>query len=192
MQEILLLDNFDSFTYNIVDQLRVHNHQVIIYRNNIPISNILSVLFKMKQPIVLLSPGPGIPNQYGCMVNLLRFIIGRIPVIGICLGYQAIVEYYGGTIQYSDKILHGKTSLIMHDEQEMFKSIVNPLLVARYHSLICTNIPLSLKINAQYKNIVMAVRNNFDRVCGFQFHPESILTTQGAKLLNNTIKWAYS
>ncbi|MCW5197072.1 glutamine amidotransferase-related protein [Buchnera aphidicola] len=192
MKEIILLDNFDSFTYNIVDQLRVYNYHVIIYRNNVSVSTILSTLFSMKNPIVLLSPGPGIPKQSGCMMHLLSFVIGIVPVIGICLGYQAIVEYYGGVLKYTNQILHGKTSLVLHDGKEMFKGIVNPLLVARYHSCICANIPSTLTINAKYKNVIMSIRNNFDRVCGFQFHPESILTTYGDQLLYNTVKWAYS
>ncbi|CAL4324815.1 aminodeoxychorismate/anthranilate synthase component II [Buchnera aphidicola] len=190
MKNILLLDNFDSFTYNIVDQLRINNHKVIIYRNQTSIDIIISVLSRMRDPIILLSPGPGNPKDAGCMLDLLDYAIKKIPVIGICLGHQGIVEYYGGKIEYAVEILHGKTSLIHHDGKDMFFQLPNPLPVARYHSLICKNIPNSLVVNSRFKNMVMSVRNNSDKVCGFQFHPESILTTYGSKLLNNTLNWA--
>ncbi|CAL4324502.1 Anthranilate synthase component 2 [Buchnera aphidicola (Myzocallis carpini)] len=189
MKNIFLLDNFDSFTYNLVDQLRVSNYNVVIYRNTIPLKILLLKLFQLQNPILLLSPGPGKPKDSGCILQLLQHIIGKVPVLGICLGHQAIVEYYGGTVEYAGNIFHGKTSLMLHDNQDMFFNLPNPLLVARYHSLICTNIPQSLTINAYFNNTVMAIRNNKDRVCGFQFHPESILTTQGSLLLENTLAW---
>lgn len=188
-QDILLIDNFDSFTYNIVDQLRFNGNNVIIYRNTVTLKTILSTLFKFKKPVILLSPGPGKPKHAGCMLDLLDHVIGKVPIIGICLGHQAIVEYYGGNVEYSGEVMHGKTSYIYHDQKDMFYNLPNPLLVARYHSLICTNIPKSLVINAFFNNMVMAVRDNKYKVCGFQFHPESILTTYGCKLLNATLKW---
>lgn len=192
LEDILLIDNFDSFTYNIVDQLRVIGYRVIIYRNIVSLNTILSILLKLHNPIILLSPGPGIPKYSGCILNLLKLVIGRIPVLGICLGHQAIIEHYGGNIGYAQEILHGKTSLIYHDQKDMFLNIPNPLLVARYHSLIGYHIPKSLVINSYINNMVMSVRNNHDKVCGFQFHPESILTTQGFSLLTNTLHWLYS
>ncbi|WP_343128172.1 aminodeoxychorismate/anthranilate synthase component II [Buchnera aphidicola (Takecallis taiwana)] len=188
-KDILLIDNFDSFTYNIVDQLRVNGYAVIIYRNTVSLNIILSTLSKLKKPIVLLSPGPGKPKHAGCILQLLHVIIGKIPIIGICLGHQAIVEYYGGTVEYSGLIVHGKTSYIYHDQKAMFFNLPNPFLVARYHSLVCKNIPKNLVINAFLNDMVMAVRNDQDKVCSFQFHPESILTTYGTKLLNNTLNW---
>lgn len=192
MADIILIDNIDSFTYNLVDQLRAKNHHVIIYRNQLPIKIILKKISKIKNPILIISPGPGIPSKAGCVPKLIKCMIGKIPIVGICLGHQAIVEAYGGIIMRSGEILHGQTSKISHDNKYMFRNIPNNFSVARYHSLIAKNIPNSLKINAYYKNIVMGVRNNLDKVCGFQFHPESILTTQGNKLLNQTILWALS
>lgn len=190
MANIFLIDNIDSFTYNLVDQLRNNNHQVIVYRNNLPISLIIKKIIKIKKSILMISPGPGIPANAGCILELIKILIGKIPIIGICLGHQAIIEAYGGNIVPADEILHGKSSMIFHDEKYMFQNIPNPFPVARYHSLVGKNIPVHLKISAFYKNMVMAVRNNNDKVCGFQFHPESILTTQGEKLLNQTIAWA--
>ncbi|CUX95789.1 Bifunctional protein TrpGD [Candidatus Mikella endobia] len=190
--DIFLLDNIDSFTYNLVDQLRTYNHRVIVYRNQLPVSFLIKEILKMKNPILILSPGPGIPSRAGCMLELINFFRSKIPIIGICLGHQALIISYGGDIIQATEIIHGKASLIDHDNQYMFADMSNPLLVARYHSLIGSNIPSSLTINANYNNIVMAIRNNTDKICGFQFHPESILTTQGAELLNKTILWALS
>ncbi|WP_392566484.1 bifunctional anthranilate synthase glutamate amidotransferase component TrpG/anthranilate phosphoribosyltransferase TrpD [Utexia brackfieldae] len=190
MANILFLDNIDSFTYNIVDQLRCSGHHVTIYRNTVSADIIIDKLTQMHQPILFLSPGPGTPSQAGCMPTLLKRLKGQLPIIGICLGHQAIVESYGGTIVSAGDILHGKASLIEHDGQAMFNDLPNPLPVARYHSLKGENIPKTLTINAIFNDIVMAVRHDRDRVCSFQFHPESILTIQGVKLLEQTIEWA--
>lgn len=127
----------------------------------------------------MLSPGPGTPSEAGCMPELLTRMRGKLPIIGICLGHQAIVEAYGGYVGQAGEILHGKASSIEHDGQAMFAGLSNPLPVARYHSLVGSNIPAGLTINAHFNGMVMAVRHDADRVCGFQFHPESILTTQG-------------
>ncbi|ANF17273.1 anthranilate synthase subunit II [Buchnera aphidicola (Schlechtendalia chinensis)] len=190
MNDILLLDNIDSFTYNLVDQLRINNCNVIIYRNTVSISIILKKLSKMCNPILILSPGPGHPDNAGCMLKLLKIVCGKIPIIGICLGHQAIVKIYGGNIENSGEILHGKTSFIEHDGQAMFHNIPNPFLVARYHSLICNDVPNSLTISAHCNGAVMSVRSDKEKICGVQFHPESILTTLGSKFLKQTVEWA--
>lgn len=190
MADILLLDNVDSFTYNLVDQLRASGHQVVIYRNQIAAEIIIARLQQMEQPILMLSPGPGTPADAGCMPELLQRLRGQMPIIGICLGHQAIVEAYGGHVGQAGEILHGKASSITHDNQAMFAGMANPLPVARYHSLVGSNIPEGLTVNARFGDMVMAVRHDEHRVCGFQFHPESILTTQGARLLEQTLAWA--
>ncbi|MXP67393.1 gamma-glutamyl-gamma-aminobutyrate hydrolase family protein [Pantoea sp. Aalb] len=192
MANILLLDNIDSFTYNLVDQLRIFDHKVVIYRNQVPEHILLKQIQHMENPVLMLSPGPGIPQKAGYMPSLLQILRGKIPIIGICLGHQAIIENYGGHVEQAGEILHGKASSIMHDGQAMFSGLTNPLPVARYHSLVGNNMPSELIVNAIYNNMVMAVRHDFDRVCGFQFHPESILTTQGTKLLEQTLTWALS
>lgn len=190
MADILLLDNVDSFTYNLVDQLRASGHQVVIYRNQIAAEIIIARLQQMEQPILMLSPGPGTPADAGCMPELLQRLRGQLPIIGICLGHQAIVEAYGGHVGQAGEILHGKASSITHDNQGMFTGMANPLPVARYHSLVGSNIPQGLTVNARFGDMVMAVRHDEHRICGFQFHPESILTTQGARLLEQTLAWA--
>ncbi|MDF7681027.1 bifunctional anthranilate synthase glutamate amidotransferase component TrpG/anthranilate phosphoribosyltransferase TrpD [Enterobacteriaceae bacterium ESL0689] len=190
MADILLLDNTDSFTYNLADQLRAHGHNVVIYRNSVPAQALIERIATMDNPILMLSPGPGTPSEAGCMPELLIRLRGKLPIIGICLGHQAIVEAYGGYIGQAGEILHGKSSPIEHDGQAMFAGLSNPLPVARYHSLVGSNIPAGLTINASFNGIVMAVRHDADRVCGFQFHPESILTPEGGRLLENTLTWA--
>lgn len=190
MADILLLDNIDSFTYNLVDQLRASGHQVVIYRNHLPADVIIVRLQQMEKPILMLSPGPGTPAEAGCMPELLQRLRGQLPIIGICLGHQAIVEAYGGHVGQAGEILHGKASAIDHDASGMFSGLPHPLPVARYHSLVGSNIPSTLTVNAHFNTMVMAVRNDADRVCGFQFHPESILTTHGARLLEQTLDWA--
>ncbi|PPI86781.1 glutamine amidotransferase-related protein [Candidatus Pantoea edessiphila] len=189
MANILLIDNIDSFTYNFVDQLRILNHNVIVYRNSVPFSLLVNCVQYMENPILILSAGPGSPKEAGCMIKLIEKLCGHIPIIGICLGHQAIIEFYGGHVCQSSEILHGKKSYINHDGKAMFKNIKNPMSVARYHSLIGDNIPVCLNINARYGEMVMAVRNDLDRVCGFQFHPESILTTEGGLLIKQTLNW---
>ena len=190
MADILLLDNIDSFTYNLADQLRSNGHNVVIYRNSVPAQALIERIGTMDNPVLMLSPGPGTPSEAGCMPELLTRMRGKLPIIGICLGHQAIVEAYGGYVGQAGEILHGKASSIEHDGQAMFAGLSNPLPVARYHSLVGSNIPAGLTINAHFNGMVMAVRHDADRVCGFQFHPESILTTQGARLLEQTLAWA--
>ncbi len=192
MADILLLDNFDSFTYNLVDQLRTFGHRVMVYRNNIPAETLKQRLSEMEKPVLMLSPGPGAPADAGSMPALLKEMRGKVPVIGICLGHQAIVESYGGVVGQAGEILHGKASAISHDGEQMFSGLPNPLPVARYHSLVGSNVPEGVTVNATFNGMVMAIRHEKDKVCGFQFHPESILTTQGARLLEQTLVWALS
>ncbi|VFP88982.1 Anthranilate synthase component 2 (plasmid) [Buchnera aphidicola (Cinara piceae)] len=189
MSDILLLDNLDSFTYNLVDSLQSFKQRVSVYRNYTPLSILLSAMESMYNPVIVLSPGPGLPQNSGCMLELIDLIKGKIPILGICLGHQAIVQSYGGIIDTAPETMHGKTSCIIHDQKDMFSNLPNPLLVARYHSLLCYSIPSSLCINARYNNTVMAVKQNYDRVCGLQFHPESILTPMGSILLNQILLW---
>jgi anthranilate synthase/aminodeoxychorismate synthase-like glutamine amidotransferase len=163
---------------------------VVIYRNQIPADVIIEKLSQLEKPVLVLSPGPGTPSEAGCMPELLKRLRGQLPIIGICLGHQAIVETYGGFVGQAGEILHGKASSITHDNEAMFAGMNNPLPVARYHSLVGSQIPDGLTVNARFGDMVMAVRHEEDRVCGFQFHPESILTSQGARLLEQTLAWA--
>ncbi|HFG2063016.1 TPA: aminodeoxychorismate/anthranilate synthase component II [Vibrio cholerae] len=192
MANILFIDNFDSFTYNLVDQFRSLGHVVTIYRNNLSADAIEQALQQLDNPVVVLSPGPGAPSEAGCMPELLQRLKGKVPVIGICLGHQAIVEAYGGVVAGAGEIIHGKVSMMKHQNHAIYRGLPSPLAIARYHSLVATQVPATLTVTAEVNGLVMSVVNEADKVCGFQFHPESIMTTHGATLLANAIDWALS
>lgn len=189
MANILFVDNFDSFTYNLVDQFRQLGHSVTIFRNDYPLQAFLEKALTTEDCIVALSPGPGNPQEAGNLLAIIRELKGKVPMIGICLGHQAIIEALGGDVVHTGQVLHGKVSKIEHDNQAMFSGIHNPMPVARYHSLMGDNLPDELEVNARFGDIVMAIRHKHLPICGFQFHPESILTVEGTKLLKQSVEW---
>lgn len=192
MANIVFIDNFDSFTYNLVDQFRSLGHQVTIYRNHIAADTIQNAVEALEQPVIVLSPGPGAPSEAGVMPGILKRLKGKVPMIGICLGHQAIVEAYGGTVAGAGEIVHGKVSMMEHQNHALYQGLPSPLAIARYHSLVATHVSEELTVTAEVDGLVMSVVHEQDKVCGFQFHPESIMTTQGATLLENAIDWALS
>ncbi|MDM5101412.1 aminodeoxychorismate/anthranilate synthase component II [Aeromonas salmonicida] len=188
MTNIFLLDNFDSFTYNLVDQFRSLGYPVRIYRNSLPASRIMSEIATCEGDAVLvLSPGPGAPHEAGCLIDLIKLARGQVPILGICLGHQALCEAYGGTVGAAGEIVHGKRSLIEHNGHGAFAGLPSPLPVARYHSLVATYVPEELTVIAHYQGMPMAIEQQDDRVLGFQFHPESIMTSEGARLLTQAL-----
>lgn len=188
---IFFLDNFDSFVYNLVDQFKANGRQVSIYRNDVSANLIKQAMDDSDAPVVLvLSPGPGNPRQAGCMLELIDLCQGHYPIIGICLGHQALIEYYDGEVSGAGEIVHGKASSIEHDGHRMFSGLQRPLPVGRYHSLAGNKVGDKLTVNSRYGDIPMSVVNDDLKVVGFQFHPESILTPDGACLLNKTLEWA--
>ena len=189
---VFLLDNVDSFTYNLVDELRTMELNIVVYRNNVD----ARMLFEKMQlqaesgpVLLLLSPGPGAPHEAGCMPELLSMVQGHFPVLGICLGHQAIVAHYGGTVGRSEDVMHGKSSAITHTGEAMFAGMPQPLHVARYHSLMALELPDGLTPLAKVGTTVMAVYQSDDKMLGFQFHPESILTAEGSRLLLQSIHY---
>ncbi|UAA37347.1 aminodeoxychorismate/anthranilate synthase component II [Paraneptunicella aestuarii] len=187
---IVLLDNFDSFTYNLVDELRAMGMQLTVYRNSVSADKVLQFMQSQgKDTLLLLSPGPGNPDSAGCMLELLNKVQGKFPVLGICLGHQAITQHYGGTIGRAPVAVHGKSSPVKHCGDKMFSNLPNPFPVARYHSLMATTMPDNLQVIAEYDGIPMAVYHEQDNMLGFQFHPESILTAMGSQLLHQSIEY---
>ena len=189
---VFLLDNVDSFTYNLVDELRTMELYIVVYRNNVD----ARMLFEKMQlqaesgpVLLLLSPGPGAPHEAGCMPELLSMVQGHFPVLGICLGHQAIVAHYGGTVGRAEDVMHGKSSAITHTGEAMFAGMPQPLHVARYHSLMALELPDGLTPLAKVGTTVMAVYQSDDKMLGFQFHPESILTAEGSRLLLQSIHY---
>ena len=189
---VFLLDNVDSFTYNLVDELRTMDLNIIVYRNTVDATRLKARMDEEAQrgPVMLmLSPGPGAPKDAGCMPELLPLVQGQYPVLGICLGHQAIVDHYGGEVGRADEVMHGKSSMIHHSGEAMFANLPQPLPVARYHSLIATRLPDTLTPIAACGETTMAVYHERDNMLGFQFHPESILTAQGSQLLIQSIRF---
>lgn len=187
-QTLFFLDNFDSFTYNLVDQFKTLGYPVKIYRNSMPAAQVKAHIDACEtQAVLILSPGPGTPSDAGCLIELIGLCKGQVPMIGICLGHQALIEQYGGVVGQAEEIMHGKSSLIRHCGDRMFAGLNQPLSVARYHSLVGAQVPDSLEVVADFNGMCMAVYNEQDKVIGFQFHPESILTCEGAKLLETSL-----
>ncbi|ALS98757.1 aminodeoxychorismate/anthranilate synthase component II [Lacimicrobium alkaliphilum] len=187
---IFLIDNFDSFTYNLVDEMRCLGFELTVYRNSQCAEFILQKLNECPDPVLLmLSPGPGAPADAGCVPALLKLVQGKFPVLGICLGHQAIVEHYGGTVGRAKQVMHGKASAITHQGRHMFANLPQPLPVARYHSLVATAVPSQLEVLAEFEDMAMALYHPQDKMLGFQFHPESILTALGSQLLAQSIHY---
>jgi len=193
MTKLFMLDNLDSFTYNLVDEFQCLGFEPSVYRNTLSADFIFEKMLehtqKTSEPVLLvLSPGPGEPSKAGCLMALIQKCAGRIPMLGICLGHQALIEHYGGLVERADEIVHGKASNITHSGTGAFNNIQNPLPVARYHSLVGNNIPDDLDVIADYNGMCMAISSDKNAILAFQFHPESILTTFGATLLAQSIQ----
>lgn len=182
---ILLIDNYDSFVYNLaryVSELGFASHVV---RND---AVTLQDIIKLNPSHIIISPGPRAPQHAGISMNLIRYFGAHIPILGVCLGHQAIGQVYGAKVVRAKNPMHGKSSLITHDHSEIFAGLKNPLRVARYHSLIVSHehFPEELEITARCdRGEIMAIRHRMHPVFGVQFHPESVLTEGGAVLLMN-------
>ncbi|MEN6356146.1 MAG: aminodeoxychorismate/anthranilate synthase component II [Armatimonadota bacterium] len=184
---ILMIDNYDSFTYNLVQYLGEMGQQLKVFRNN---KITLDEIEKMKPDKIVISPGPCTPNEAGVSVAVIQRFAGKIPILGVCLGHQSIGQAFGGEIVQAQRLMHGKTSLIHHDGKGVFKSMPNPFVATRYHSLIIRRetIPDCLQITAETdQREIMGVRHKDYPIEGVQFHPESILTQEGKLLLQNFV-----
>ena len=187
---ILIIDNYDSFTYNLVQYFGELGAELEVYRNDkISIDEVRS----KKCEKIVISPGPGEPKNAGISESLIRALGGEVPILGVCLGHQAIGEVFGGRIVHAKNIMHGKTSLIYHGGREIFQGVINPFEATRYHSLVVERktLPKVLGIIAQTKDKdeeIMGLKHNKYPIWGVQFHPESILTGEGKKILRNFLQ----
>ena len=185
--KILLIDNYDSFTYNLYHYISSFKTKVEVIRND---KIVAKTILKKKFDKVVISPGPGNPNQAGNCIKIVREIHKQIPILGVCLGHQIIGQVFGGKIISAKRLMHGKTSKIFHIKRGLFKNINNDFEATRYHSLVVDrkNFPKNLLITAETKNktIMGLMHKNYD-IHGFQFHPESINTKVGMKLIENFI-----
>ncbi len=187
---ILFVDNFDSFTFNLVDALSALGAHVDVYRNTVPPEDIIGIAKRRVSKMIVLSPGPGAPEDAGSCMDIIRATAGSIPVFGVCLGHQAIIAAFGGKVGPLEELFHGKKSQIHHTDHEMFAGIPNEFDVGRYHSLGSTSVPEELKVTASRGDIVMAVAHRKFPIYGVQFHPESLLTTHGQTILANVLDLA--
>lgn len=187
--KVLFIDNFDSFTYNLVDEFQKRDCEVLVYRNNIDINTIGQAIKKFKPNLIVISPGPSTPKNAGISEEIIKNYHQSIPIFGVCLGHQCIIEVFGGRVDKAVETIHGKPSKITHDNLGIFKSLENPFQAGRYHSLVGYDIPYCLEITARTadRDIVMAVRHKEFPVIGVQFHPESILTPVGGLIISNLI-----
>ncbi len=182
---ILMIDNYDSFTYNIVQYLGELGAQVEVFRND---SITLTKIAEMAPDAIIISPGPCTPAKAGISVEVIKKFAGQIPLLGVCLGHQSMGEAFGGRVIRAEKIMHGKTSPIHHDQQTIFKGLSLPFDATRYHSLLVekSTLPPQLEISAWTEDgEIMGFRHRQFLLEGVQFHPESILTLEGKKLLSN-------
>jgi anthranilate synthase/aminodeoxychorismate synthase-like glutamine amidotransferase len=185
---LLLIDNYDSFTYNLYQYLSELGEEVKVARND---KITLEEIEKLKPERIVISPGPGRPEDAGISNEVILRFGGRVPILGVCLGHQCIGQVYGGKVGHAGEIKHGKTSLIQHDEKGVFKGIKNPFPAVRYHSLAVKRekLPDCLDISAVTDNkIIMGLRHRKYPVEGVQFHPESIMTGEGKRILENFLR----
>ena len=185
---LLMIDNYDSFTYNLVQYFGELGQDVRVYRND---QITLEKIARLRPERIVISPGPCTPKEAGISIELIKEFAGKLPILGVCLGHQAIGEAFGGEVVRAGRLMHGKTSVIHHDGKTIYKDLPNPFEATRYHSLIVKRetLPTVLKITAETKEgEIMGLRHKEFPVEGVQFHPESILTIVGMDLLKNFLR----
>lgn len=185
---IVVIDNYDSFTYNLVQYIGELGYKVKVYRND---KTDIKTIKADRPDSVIISPGPGSPGDAGISNDVIKEFCKKIPILGVCLGHQCIAKVFGGKIIRAKNLMHGKTSEIIHDKKGIFKGLPSPFEATRYHSLIVENksFPAALEITARTKdNEIMGLKHKKYNTWGVQFHPESILTSEGMKLLKNFLK----
>lgn len=186
-RSVMLIDNFDSFSFNLVEAFERAGAGVRVLRNSISSTRAMELAEKSGSLIVL-SPGPGTPREAGCCMDLVGLAKGRLPLIGICLGHQAIVAEGGGAVVRAPQPVHGKSCRLDHNGEGAFVGLPNPLKVGRYHSLTTAGLPERLRVDATSEGLVMAVRDPAAKQLGLQFHPESILTPRGDLIIANLLR----
>jgi para-aminobenzoate synthetase component II len=186
---ILMIDNYDSFTYNLVQYLGEMGEELKVIRND---QTTIKGIEDLKPQFLMISPGPCSPNEAGISLEAIENFAGKTPVFGVCLGHQSIAQVFGGEVVRAERLMHGKTSMVYHDGKTIFAELENPFPAARYHSLIVKkdSLPACLEVSAwTEEGEIMAIRHKTLPVEGVQFHPESILTTSGKQLLRNFISF---
>ena len=189
-RKVLFIDNFDSFTYNLVDDFCKRNCLAKVYRADIALEELRALSDEFGPDLLLISPGPGTPDTAGVTLSAIDYFKDKLPIFGVCLGFQSIVQYFGGKIGHAPEPIHGKPSRITHNQKGVFAGVENPLQAGRYHSLCAVELPDCLEQTAQVEQIVMGVQHKELPIFGVQFHPESILTPAGGKVIENALAMA--
>jgi para-aminobenzoate synthetase component 2 len=183
---VFVLDNYDSFTYNLVQYMGELGADLVIHRND---DLTVEQVEELKPERILLSPGPCTPQEAGISIELIQHFAGKVPILGVCLGHQAIGAAFGGSVVRAPKLMHGKTSPVEHDGKSLFAGLASPMTCTRYHSLIVAEegLPEELEVTARVQNdgTIMGLRHRRFPIEGVQFHPESVLTTDGKSLIRN-------
>ncbi|MEE6133892.1 aminodeoxychorismate/anthranilate synthase component II [Priestia aryabhattai] len=184
---ILMIDNYDSFTFNLVQYLGELGHELVVKRND---EITIEEIENLNPDFLMISPGPCSPNEAGISLEAIKYFAGKIPIFGVCLGHQSIGQAFGGNVIRADKLMHGKTSEMHHDGKTIFEGLDNPFTATRYHSLIVEteSLPDCFEVSAWTdENEIMAIRHKTMPIEGVQFHPESIMTSYGREMLGNFI-----
>jgi anthranilate synthase/aminodeoxychorismate synthase-like glutamine amidotransferase len=189
---VFVLDNYDSFTYNLVQYLGELGATVEVRRND---QVAIDAIERLRPDRIVVSPGPCTPQEAGISIDLIRHFAGKVPLLGVCLGHQAIGAAFGGSVVRAKNLMHGKTSQVEHDGQTIFRGVSSPMTATRYHSLIVAenDLPADLEVTAHTREkdgtrVIMGLRHRRFPVEGVQFHPESVLTADGKKLVENFLK----
>jgi len=186
-RRVLFIDNFDSFTYNLVDDFCKRDCQAKVYRADTELEELDRVANEFEPDLLLISPGPGTPDTAGVSLSAVDHFKDKLPILGVCLGHQVIVQYFGGKVGHAPEPMHGKPSRITHNGKDVFAGVENPLQAGRYHSLCALELPDCLEKTAEFEGVVMGVRHTEFPIFGVQFHPESILTPAGGKIIENAL-----
>jgi anthranilate synthase/aminodeoxychorismate synthase-like glutamine amidotransferase len=186
-RHILMIDNFDSFTFNLVEAFERLGCEVQVLRNTVPAAEALARA-RANDSLIVLSPGPGTPSDAGCCLELIDLAKGQAPLLGVCLGHQALVQQAGGAVTRAPEPVHGKAIVVPHDGEGPFKGLDGALHIGRYHSLCTRNPPANFRVHAEIDGMAMAISDPEARQTGLQFHPESILTPHGDTMLRNIVE----
>ena len=184
--EVLLVDNLDSFSFNLVESFERLGAKVAVLRNSADAAEIVTRA-ERRDALIVISPGPGDPSRAGCSLEVIRMALGRVPLLGICLGHQAIVQQAGGAVVRAPHPVHGKASHLEHDGTGPFCGIEGPIKVGRYHSLATIDVPSRFRVHARLDGMAMAISDRAARQTGLQIHPESVLTDRGDAILANLL-----
>ena len=190
VRKVLFIDNFDSFTYNLVDDFCKRNCRARVYRADTSLEELAAIADEFAPDLLVISPGPGTPDTAGVSLSAVDYFKAQLPIFGVCLGHQVIAQYFGGRIGHAPVPMHGKPSRVTHNEKGIFAGVENPLQAGRYHSLCVLEMPDCLEQTAQFETIIMGIEHRQLPIFGVQFHPESILTPAGGKIIENVLSIA--